>query len=166
MSGRAAAVALVAALAAGCAYGFTYGGGAPGEPRTRAVRVEPLADLTAEGWVASVVTDRLRARLGGPPDGAVLALTGEVGPVSMSNVPVARPGGVSAGLAVVKVRARVRLVDAAGRVVVDGVEREGSAELVVAQTVSETEDMRRLALERAARALADELAEAVEAAAR
>jgi hypothetical protein len=85
---------------------------------------------------------------------------GEVSGVEAGNLPVARPGGVAAGLSVVRLKASVRLEDGAGLVTWTSGERVGSAELVVGPSVSETEDMRRLALERACAAVADELADA------
>lgn len=149
---------------AGCSYAFTYGGAEGSHAARHDVRVEPLSDATGEGSLAALVTDRLRARLGAPRgDRATLVLTGEVTSIEVTNLPVARPGGVAAGLAVVRVRGVVRVRDLAGRSVLDGAQREGTAEMVVGRSVSETEDQRRLAVERAAAALADELADAVTA---
>lgn len=157
---RLAFAALVLA-SAGCGYAFTYAGGAPDKPTVNVV-VEPLVDSTGEGWPSSVVTDRLRARLGPPRGGASeFVLTGEVTSVSTANVPVFRPGGVAAGLGVLRVRGVVRVRDRRGRSIVPDTEREGSAELVVGQQVSQTEDMRRMALERACQSLADAFADVV-----
>jgi hypothetical protein len=151
----------LALLVGGCAYGFTYGGGSPQRDPINA-RVEPLADLSSEGWPASVVTDRMRERLGQPRGAGAWSVTGEVLAVQGGNIPMYRPGtGVTAGVAVLRVRGVVTVKDAQGRTLLDRAEREGSAEMVLADSVSETEDLRRLALERACKALADALSDAV-----
>jgi hypothetical protein len=145
----------------GCSYAFTYGGATP-ERLARNVRVDPLLDETAEGWPAAVVTDRLRVRFGPHDDHRPLqVLEGEVLRIEGGNIPVARPDGTAAGLSVVVVRGRARLKAPNGVVLLDVGERAGSAELVVGTSVSEIEDGRRLAVERAAQALADQLADAV-----
>lgn len=151
----------VALGAAGCTYAFTYGG-APADPQAAPlnVHVSALTDLTSEGWPAAVVTDRLRQRLGHPRDGAWV-LTGAVTAIHAGNVPVYRSGqGVTAGLAVLRVEGRVNVKRADGTPVLEA-QREGSAEMPVGDTVGQTEDMRRLALERACQDLADQLADAV-----
>jgi hypothetical protein len=158
---RAAALLALALCGLGCAYGFTYGGGAPDRPTVN-VRVEPLVDQTGDGWPAAVVTNRLRERVGSPRGGpGERTLSGEVTQVSVNNLPVARPGGVAAGLMVLRVTGVFRLRDHAGNVVLPDTAREGHAEATVASSVGETEDMRRLAVERAALALADAMADAV-----
>ena len=152
---------LVAACTAGCAYAFTYGGGSPERPTVN-VRVEPLVDQTGDGWPAAVVTNRLRQRLGTPRGGpSERTLHGEVTGVAVNNLPVARPGGVAAGIMVLRVQGVFRLVDGHGSVVRADTALEGVAETTVAQSVGETEDLRRLAVERAAVALADAMADAV-----
>lgn len=145
----------------GCAYSFTYGGGAP-DRSTPSIFVQPLVDRTPEGVAGACVTDGLRARLGHPEPGkGVWTLAGEVVAIESGNIPVMRPGGVAAGLSEVRVRAWARLLDARGKVLWDSGERVGRAELMVGHSVSQTEDMRTLALERACRAVAEEIADGV-----
>ncbi|MEW5852855.1 MAG: LPS assembly lipoprotein LptE [Myxococcota bacterium] len=148
--------------AGGCAYAFTYGGGSP-EHDTPSIFVSPLTDRTAEGIAGAMVTERLRQRLGHPlPSSKTdFRLEGDIVAIEGGNIPVFRPGGTAAGLSVLRVRGKARLRDANGNVIWESGDRTGSAELVVADSVSQTEDMRRLALERACVALADELADAV-----
>lgn len=153
---------LLATLAVqGCAYAFSYGGASP-ERLALSVDVEPLVDRTPEGIAGALVTDALLRRLGHPVPGQVTyTVRGEVLAIESGNLPVARPGGVGAGLSEVRVRAAVRLLDGTGREVWHSGERLGRSELPVGASVSETEDARRLALERACAAVADELADAL-----
>jgi len=157
----------------GCAYAFTYGGGSPDKPQDHVV-VQPFVDQTSEGRAGALVTNRLRERLG-PPDATSprLALEGEVVGIETGNLPVARPGGVAAGIGILRVRGVGRLRDKAGNIIFETGVRVGSSEFTIGSlqsrspenphegTVSQTEDMRRLAMERACAALADEIAEAV-----
>ena len=148
-------------LLSGCAYAFTFGGGGPDRSAAN-VYVMSLVDSTSDGRGGPLVTERLRSRLGMPEEhSARFVLEGEITAVETENIAVARADGPAAGLATLRVRGQARLADRAGKVVFETGSREGTAELVVGGTVSETEDMRRQAMERACTALGDSLADAV-----
>jgi hypothetical protein len=158
MARRAASLAAAAALAAGCGYAFTAGGGRLPKGAEK-VFVRPLENHTTDAEAGALVASALRTELarrdaaGGAQ--AHARLEGEVEDVSFG------PSGFSGAANHVAITVAARLfVD--GNVVAQTRSRRDEEYLSGADPL-ETEGRRRVALRRAAEAAAREVVERFEA---
>ncbi|MBN2358046.1 MAG: hypothetical protein JXR83_01245 [Deltaproteobacteria bacterium] len=159
-------LAAVGVAIAACGYQLTRGGALPaGVDR---VQIEPFLDRTAEGelgvLVATAVRDRFRAvdpaLVAGLGDRAAARLQGIIEEVRVGAVPMGRGGGVVAGLYQLSIDASARIVTAGGALVQDLGRFSEGVEYPVESGVGASEESRRRALLRAARALGARIADA------